>query len=92
MKRYQPNPEVLASKLPNETVLFHMGNDRLYQLNGTATRVWDLLSSGCGTDEIRDRMSAEFEIDSEQLAREIESLLLSLDAEGLVVAGEGAAA
>jgi hypothetical protein len=82
------NPNVIFRRLGDEIVLFHLGSDRFYELNGTAARLWELLNAGQDDAQIRERMLAEFAVDPEQLAGEAEALLDSLRQEDLISVDE----
>ena len=82
------NPNVIFRRLGDEIVLFHLGSDRFYELNGTAARFWELLNAGQDDAQIRERMLAEFVVDPEQLAGEAEALLDSLRQEDLISVDE----
>jgi len=82
------NPNVIFRRLGDEIVLFHLGSDRFYELNGTAARFWELLSAGRAAAQIREQMLVEFAVDREQLAGEAEALLDSLRQEDLISVDE----
>lgn len=82
--KIKTNPDVLFKRLGDEIVLFHLGSDRFYELNGTAARFWELLSEGHDDAEIRRRMLDEFAVDPDQLAREADTLISSLRHEDLI--------
>jgi len=39
----KPAPEVLARRLPGGAVLVHMRTNRIFELNETGARIWELL-------------------------------------------------
>jgi len=82
------NPNVIFRRLGDEIVLFHLGSDHFYELNGSAARFWELLNAGHDDAQIRQRMLAEFAVDPEQLAGEAEALLDSLRQEDLISVDE----
>jgi hypothetical protein len=84
----KPNPNVIFRRLGEEIVLFHLGSDRFYELNGTAARFWELLSGGNDGLQIQEKMLEEFAIDPAQLAGEVEALLDSLRREDLISVDE----
>jgi hypothetical protein len=84
----KPNPNVVSRRLDDEMVLFHLETDHFYELNGTAARFWELLSEPGGVTRLQERMMAEFEVDSGDLANETEALLASLKKEDLVSVSE----
>jgi hypothetical protein len=84
----KPNPNVIFRRLGDQIVLFHLGSDRFYELNGTAARFWELLNTGNDVPQIQEKMLVEFAIDPEQLAGEAEALLDSLRQEDLISVNE----
>ena len=84
----KPNPNVIFRRLGNEIVLFHLGSDRFYELNGTAARFWELLNGESDGREIQEKMLEEFAVDPAQLAGEAEALLDSLRKEDLISVDE----
>ena len=80
---YRPNPEVVFKRLEDRMVLVHLTTNRIFELNSTGARVWELLQDGITGDALIDRLNAEFEVDSETLRREVETLLSDLIAAGL---------
>jgi hypothetical protein len=84
----RPNPDVLFRRLDCEVILFHLGSDRFYELNGTAARFWELLSAGDDAAAIKEKMLEEFAVDPEQLAGEATTLIASLRREDLITLDE----
>ena len=84
----KPNPNVIFRRLGDEVVLFHLETDRFYELNDTAARFWEMLSESDGGAQLHEKMMAEFEVNSDDLAKEAETLLASLKKEDLVSASE----
>lgn len=83
--RLRPSSEVVHQSLEGEAVLVHLRTNRIYALNATGARLWELLSEGCDRAELERRLLGEFEVGPAQLRRELDELLGSLAAEGLVV-------
>ena len=79
-----PNPDVVAKRLDNEMVLVHLKTNRIFTLNPTGARFWELLSEGLPRDAIRDRLHEEYDADDVDLDAEIDALLASLVAEDLL--------
>jgi len=87
MVRYRSNPDVLTQQVEDDaTVIVHLGTNQIYELNGTAGRLWDLLSQGCTPAEAAERLGQEYDVEKAQLMGEIERMMQSLAAQGLVVA------
>jgi len=52
--------------------------NEIYEMNLTAARMWQLIGEGVEVDEIERRLEAEFEIEAEELHRQIDSFLGTL--------------
>lgn len=76
--------DVLAQKLGDEVLLMHSGTNRVYELNATAARLWELLVEGCDGPQIVTRMLHDFDIEPDQLDAEIASSLARFSTEGLL--------
>jgi hypothetical protein len=80
----RPSQDVVFRHLEDEAVLVHLGTNRIYSLNSTGARFWELLAGGRDRSEIKEQLLSEFDVSVEQLEEEIEALLASLVSEGLV--------
>lgn len=84
--------DVLAAHLEGEAVLLHMDTKNYYRLNATAAHVFRGLERGLGREALLDGLCAEFEVERETAARELDRLLGELAQRGLLApAGDGAA-
>ena len=80
----RPHPDVITQELEGELVLVHMETNRIFALNATGARFWELLESGLDARGIRETLEREFDVDPQQLESEMEGLVAALAAEGLV--------
>jgi hypothetical protein len=80
----RPIPDVVYRELEGEIVLVHLGTNRIYSLNETGARFWELLASGSERAEIERQLLDEFAVEPEDLRQEIDSMLSALAEEGLV--------
>ncbi len=85
LRRFRVAPDTVAQRLGDEVVLVHMKTDRIFVLNCTGARAWELLCEGADVAGIRRRMQAEFDVGAARLEEELASLLTSLEEEGLIV-------
>ena len=83
-ERFIVSPDAVANRMGDQIVLVHVGTDRIFELNPTAARVWDLLQSGHNRNEIRKILFEEFSISESLAAQQIEDLLASLIAERII--------
>ena len=84
MTSLRPGRDVVAKRLADETVLVHVRTNRVYTLNRTGSRLWELLEQGCDRAGLRERMAAEFEVEPAVLDAEIEGILAMLISERLI--------
>jgi hypothetical protein len=82
----RPNPEVIAKSLDQTTVLVDIATTRIFELNETGTRIWELLSQGLNVEQIVQHLVSEFEVEDAQAAEELKTLLSQLRDQGLVAA------
>jgi hypothetical protein len=76
---------VAASRLGDTGVLVNLRTNRIFELNATGLRVWELIGEGCARAEIERRLGEEFgDVDAEQVHQEVSKLLLALLHEALV--------
>jgi len=78
-----PDPNVLAKRVGDEIVLVHLETNRVFELNRTAAFLWDALGSGSTRDELEERLALEFDVERNELAREIDDLLSQFASERL---------
>jgi hypothetical protein len=74
----------------NAVVLIHLGTNRIYELNATGARIWELLVEGRSVEEIEKTLSTEFEAAGVDLGAEIARLIDLVRTEKLVDVGHGA--
>jgi PqqD family protein of HPr-rel-A system len=87
----QPDPDVVSRRLGDELVLVHLGTNRIFRLNNTAARLWELIGDGIDTDAgLHDALRAEFDVGEEELRDEIAGTLERLRRQGLVRGGSQA--
>ena len=78
------NPGVIAKRLDDVAVLVDVSTNRIFELNHTGARVWELLGEGLDKEQIVRHLADEFEVDSPTVANEVDSLLGRLRIEGLL--------
>jgi hypothetical protein len=79
-----PNEHVVSQELDGEVVLVQLQTNRIYALNATGARFWELLHAGHPVPEIRRRLLEEYDVGEAVIDAEIASLLAMLRAERLV--------
>jgi hypothetical protein len=81
----RPSPDVIAKRLDNEAVLVHIPTNRIFELNETGTRVWELLGQGLDPDSIVRHLVNEFDVEDARAIDEVNDLLARLRTAGLLV-------
>ena len=82
-----PSPEALESRVGEETVLLHLGNDTYYGLDALGTRIWSLLKDRTILPEIRDRLAEEYGVSAATIEADMAPFLDDLVRHGLLVRG-----
>jgi Coenzyme PQQ synthesis protein D (PqqD) len=80
----RPSADVIARRLDRAGVLVHLTTNRIFELNETGIRIWELLSEQKDVDRIIEHLVDEFDVDGQRAARDVEGLLLRFRHEGLV--------
>ena len=62
----------------------HLKTNRIYSLNRTGSRLWELLETGCDREGLERCLLDEFDVDAVQLRKEVEDQLAELAREGLL--------
>lgn len=89
---YRVPDDVLAAHLEGEAVLLHMDSKNYYRLNATAAAVYKGLERGLGRDALVDDLLAQFEVERDVAAAEVDRLLRELAERGLVAPAPDAGA
>jgi len=81
----RPASDVVARQLGESAVLIRLTTNRIYELNPTGARIWELVGTGTTVDAVLDALSKEFDAPAETVKSEVDDLVRSLMAEGLLV-------
>jgi len=86
MKR---NDDVISRPFGDAAVLVDLATNQVFELNHTASRIWELLEHERDRDSIVEALLEEFEIDRAQLEIEVDDLLSRLRRQKLIVETDG---
>jgi Coenzyme PQQ synthesis protein D (PqqD) len=78
------NPDVVSQQVGDDLVLVHLKTNQIYSLNPTGSRFWELLTEGRSRAEIERTLHDEFDVEPEELGREIDALLSDLARQDIV--------
>jgi hypothetical protein len=70
--------------MEDQYVLVHLQTNRIYQLNRTGARLWELLEAGHDLEQAQEQMLREFDVDQLGLRNEVNALMRDLMAKGLL--------
>ena len=81
---FRPNPDVVAQRVGTDVVLVNLRTNRIYELNRTGARLWELIQEGHDRDQIQQHLLREFDVEEAQLALEIDAFLTRLGEADLI--------
>jgi hypothetical protein len=81
----RPSADVVARQLGDSAVLIRLTTNRIYELNPTGARIWELVGSGADVGSILATLTEEFDGSPDTIRSEAEDLVRDLLAEGLLV-------
>jgi hypothetical protein len=88
---FLPAADVVARRLGDSAVLIRLTTNRIYELNPTGARVWDLVGSGTTVGMMHETLAEEFDVSADTVGGDVDALLRQLLQEGLVIdTGNGA--
>jgi hypothetical protein len=76
--------DLLASSFGAEQVILSLKDGVYYGLEDVGARIWELLQRPIAVSGIRDALVAEYDVEPERCARDLEALLDALAARGLI--------
>lgn len=78
------NPDVIARHLGEGAVLVHLPTNRVFELNHTGTRVWDLIGEGVSFDRMVQTLADEYDMHPDGVATDVTELIAWLRDEELI--------
>jgi hypothetical protein len=81
----QPHPDVLWRRVGDEAVVVNLKTNRIYSLNYTGARLWELISAGHDREAAEAALIEEFDVEEGELREEVARILEELAKEGLIL-------
>ena len=78
MGRFTRPADVVARRLGESAVLIRMRTSRIYQLNETGARIWELLEQDASRDAVLDALLNEFDVSREDAASALDDLIAAV--------------
>ena len=82
--------DVISRKVGDRLVVVNLQTNRIYELNPTASRLWELLETGRDRAELEQAMLEEFDVREPDLSVNLDETLTLLSSEGLIAEDEPA--
>ena len=82
--RVRVSPDVLISNMDGESVLLNLQSETYFGLDEVGTRMWDALNGAESIQAAFDVLAAEYDVEPDQLRRDLEDLLKRLAEQGLL--------
>jgi hypothetical protein len=82
--------DVVSRKIEDCLVVVNLQTNRIYELNPTASRLWELLEAGRARAELERVMLEEFNVNPPELSANLDETLATLSSEGLIAEYERA--
>ena len=77
--------EHVEAEMGGQTVMMSIARGKYYALEGTAQRIWELVSEPISVAEVVDRLVEEYDVDRDRCAAEVTTFVGELMENGLVV-------
>jgi len=75
---------VVARAVSGATVLLNLDNGRSFMLDDVGARAWSVLMSSASIQEAYDSLLTEYQVEPDQLRTDLASLIVDLEAQGLL--------
>lgn len=75
MEKYYRNQQIIDGELDNNQVMMHLDKGKYYGLNPIGKRIWELLETPCGFDEIIEILLKEFNVNRDICILEVRNFL-----------------
>jgi hypothetical protein len=69
------SPDAVARRVGDQVVLVQLQTNRIYELNRTGARLWELLQGGADLEQACERMLAEFDVSEDELRNNVSEIV-----------------
>jgi len=73
-----------AKVINRKAIIINLEKGNYYQLNGVATRIWEMLDGKNSLSQIVEKISKEFDAEKKQVEKDALQLIADLQKEGLI--------
>jgi hypothetical protein len=82
------SPNVVYKRLGEEVILINLDTDRIFSLNQTGAKTWELIESTRDLDEVKKGLAETYDVTPEVLDSELVHIIDSFTAEGFITIEE----
>ena len=84
LRTVRQSAQVVSSRLGDAGVLVHLQTNRIFEVNATGLRIWELAGTGRTIAGIEQTLRDEFDVEPARLRTELLELVNELSREGLL--------
>jgi hypothetical protein len=77
-------PNILSKRLGEELILINLETDRIYSLNLTGAKAWEIIEDTKDLDLVKIGLLDQFDVTPELLDEELDRIINALVAEGFI--------
>ncbi|MGZ7133085.1 MAG: PqqD family protein, partial [Halobacteriota archaeon] len=77
--------QVVFENYDDEVVLINLANGSYFSMNGVAAAIWAFVEKGTSIEQVIDGVATRYKGNREDIAASVESFLMTLSGEGLVL-------
>jgi hypothetical protein len=81
----RPHPDAVWRRVGDDAVVVNLETNRIYSLNRTGARLWELISEGLDRAAAEAVLIEEFDVDETELRKEVAALLDELEKARLIL-------
>jgi Coenzyme PQQ synthesis protein D (PqqD) len=81
---FRPSAGVIARRMGRSAVLVHLPTNRIFELNDTGARIWELVEAGASREQVIADLAGQYAVDPTEASREVELLIEQLRLENLL--------
>ena len=82
--RYRVHPDALANRIGDQMVVVQLQSDRIFELNRTGARIWELIAQNQTKADIVKTLTQEFDVSDQSATAEFDQLVNKLSVENLI--------
>lgn len=86
--RYVRNGKTISGRLHDEMVMMDLEQGKYFSLNPVATRIWEILEQPMTITELCNKLTEEYEVDSQSCMEEVSEYIEELARLGLLSGSE----